>query len=250
VEIENMKRDRILGIPYDNLTTDEALFSVEQLLRDGKSHTLAFLSFPLLMRSKRNKLLRVFLEESDLIIPTGKYMHWAAGFLKRPLKEHIDPSVFVKRLMGQSVELGRNVYLFGGKGQTIERAFSNLIREIPRLFVVGRFRGNYRKSDHENIISAIGKASPDYFFIGLGSPQEQIWIIQNREKIHAKIIACIEGLFDVYAGNVRRRSHYGKRLNLEKVPKRDIFYPYSFKRAVRTPLFVLAVVFEKLFWKN
>jgi len=245
-----MKRERILGFPYDNLLSDEALSRIEHLLRDDKSHTIVFLSLPLLMMAKRNKMLRIFLEEADLIIPTGKNLLWAAKFLKRPLKEHIDPSVFVKRLMAQSVELGKNVYLFGGKGQTIDRAYINLTREIPKLFVVGKHRGNYKKVDQENIIKAIGKASPDYFFIGLGSPQEEVWINQNRGKINARIIVLIEGLFDVYAGNVRKRSSYGKNWNIDKVPARDILYTHSFKRTCKAPLFILSVFLERIFWKS
>ncbi|KPJ88732.1 MAG: hypothetical protein AMS17_04435 [Spirochaetes bacterium DG_61] len=245
-----MKRDRILGVPYNNMESEEALSRVEHLLQDGKTHSLVFLSFPLLLMAKRNKMLRIFLEESDLIIPCGRYLVWATRFLKRPLKEQIDPSVFVKRLMAQSVELSKNVYLFGGKGQTIDRAYTNLLREIPRLFVVGRYRGDYRKYDHENIVMAIGKASPDYFFIGLGSPQEQIWINRYSKRVHAKMIVFIEGLFDLYAGNVRKRSSYRKHWNIEKVPKRDILYLHSVRRTILIPLFILAVFFEKLFWKH
>ena len=245
-----MKKDRILGIPYDNIGTEKLLTSVEYFLRDRKSHTIVFLSLPLLMMARRSKMLRIFLEETDLIIPNGKYIFWAAKLLKKPLKELIDPSILVKRLMIQSVDLGKNVYLFGGKGQTIERAYNNLKKEIPKLFVIGRYRGNYRKIEHENIVMAIGKASPDYFFIGLGSPQEEIWLNQNRRRINAKLTILIEGLFEVYAGNVKSRSSYRRNWNIENVPKREILYPHGWKRTLKVPLFILFVLIERIFWKR
>jgi len=69
-----MKRDRILGIPYDNVFTEEALSKVENFLHDYKSHTIVHMSLLLLMRARRSKMLRMFLEEADLIIPSGKYL--------------------------------------------------------------------------------------------------------------------------------------------------------------------------------
>lgn len=245
-----MKKDRILGIPYDNFGTEKLLSSVEHFLRDSKSHTIVFLSLPLLMMARRSKMLRIFLEETDLIIPNGKYLYWAAKLLKKPLIEHIDPSILVKRLMIQSVDLGKNVYLFGGKGQTIDRAYNNLKKEIPKLFVIGKYRGNYRKIEHENIVLAIGKASPDYFFIGLGSPKEEIWLNQNGRRINAKIVILIEGLFEVYAGNVKSRSSYRRNWNIENVPKREILYPHGWKRTLKVPLFILCVLIERIFWKR
>lgn len=245
-----MKRDRILGIPYDNVFTEEALLKAENFLHDYKSHTIVHMSLPLLMMARRSKMLRMFLEEADLIIPSGKYLFWAANLMKRPFKEVIDPSLFVKMLMVQSVEIGKNVYLFGGKGQTIDRAFINLKKEIPKLFVIGRKRGNYRNHNHENVVIAIGKASPDYFFIGLGSPHEEIWVNRNRRKINAKLIILIEGLFDVYAGNVKKRLSYKKNWNIDKISKREILYSHSLQKALKVPVFILLVLIEKIFWRN
>jgi N-acetylglucosaminyldiphosphoundecaprenol N-acetyl-beta-D-mannosaminyltransferase len=244
-----MKRDRILGIPFNNLTADEILKRIEYYLRDSKSHIIVFLSLPLLVMAQRNKMLRIFLEEADIIIPSGKYIQWAARLLKHPLKELIDPSIFVKQLMQQSVVLGKNVYLFGGKGNTIEKAFVNLKKEIPKLFVIGKHRGEYKKREHENITMAIGKASPDYFFVGLGSPREEIWVNINKRHINARVIILIEGLFDLYAGNIKTRS-YRKSWNFENTPKREILSTHGFKRVVRIPFFVFLVLIQRAFWKN
>lgn len=245
-----MQRERILGIPYDNLSTESAVSKVEKYARDNECHTIVHLSLPLLMMARRNKYIRMFLERADLIIPTGKHIYWAAGFLKRPLKALIESSLFVKRLMFQSVELGKKVYLFGGKGHTIDKAHENLKKEIGNLFVLGRHRGNYRKFEHENIVTAIGKASPDYFFIGLGSPEEEIWVIKNKKVINAGLIILIEGLFDLFAGNLKNASTYKKGLSVDRVSKREIPNPHPLKRLWMVPVFRVSVYIEKIFWKN
>jgi N-acetylglucosaminyldiphosphoundecaprenol N-acetyl-beta-D-mannosaminyltransferase len=246
-----MGRDRILGIPYDNVTSKNTLQKIELFFKDDKPHVVTFLSLPMLMLARKSKFLRIFLEEADLIIPCGRYVYWAARFLKRPLKEIIDPSQLVKLIMIQSYELSKNIYLFGGKDRTVDHAFTNLKKEIPRLFIVGRYRRNYPKRAHEDVVQAIGKASPDYFFIGLPTPQGEKWVEQQKNNIHAHVIVFIGGLLDVFAGNVRKARSYKELLaHTEGGIKTEIPQPYSIRRVVWVPLFTVAVFFEKLVWKH
>jgi N-acetylglucosaminyldiphosphoundecaprenol N-acetyl-beta-D-mannosaminyltransferase len=245
-----MTRERILGIPYDNLNMETVLTKVEQYSRENKPRVMVHLSLPLLMNARRKRPIKMLLEEADLIVPADRHIYRAARLLKRPIAESIDPSVLVKKLMLQSVELGKKVYLFGGKGNTINKAHDNLKKEIPKLFVIGRHRANYNKRDHADIIKAMGKASPDYFFIGIGSPSEERWILENRKSINAGIVVFIEGLFDLFAGNIKKGLRYKNRLSEVKVTNRDIPYPQSIKKLWLVPVYVVAVFIERIFWKN
>jgi N-acetylglucosaminyldiphosphoundecaprenol N-acetyl-beta-D-mannosaminyltransferase len=244
------KRSRILGVPYDNVTVNDAIELVERFVRDEESHTIVHLSLVSLMRARRDKNLRIFLEEADLIVPCGRYIYWAAKVLKRPLKEYIDPSQFVKLLMIQSVELGKRVYLFGGKGDTIEKAYDSLKKDIPKLFVVGKYRGNYERGALENVVTAIGKASPDYFFIGLGSPREEIWIERYIGKINAGVIVLVEGLFNLYAGKMGKHRKFTIDPASGWLSKREIPHPRSFKKLWLIPSFTLSVIAVRLFWRH
>lgn len=219
-------------------------------MREEKCRTVVFLSLISLMRARHDRNLKVFLEEADLIVPSGRFIFWAAKLLKRPLKEFIDPSQFVKLLLIQSVELSKRVYLFGGKGDTIDRAFGNLKKDIPKLFVVGKYRGNYDRGALENVVTAIGKASPDYFFIGLGSPYEQIWVERYIGKINAGVIVLIEGLFNLYAGKMGKHRRFTGDPVSGWLSKREIPHPRSFKKLWLAPVFILFVIAERLFWRH
>lgn len=245
-----MKRDRLLGIPYDNVMVEDVLKKTEEFLKDGMSHVMVFISLPTLMMAHRNKNLRLFFELADLIIPSGKHIYWAVKLLKRTIKEKIDSSQLVKMLMFQSVELSKTVYLFGGKGDIVDRAYNNLKKDIPKLFVIGRYRGNYNRYSHDNVVKAIGKASPDYFFIGLGSPHEENWVVINREKINAKLIILVEGLFDLFAGNRKIISGYIRNWDDQKISRREIPSQHSIRKLWYIPVFRVLVLLEKIFHKK
>jgi N-acetylglucosaminyldiphosphoundecaprenol N-acetyl-beta-D-mannosaminyltransferase len=245
-----MQRYRLHGVPVDAVTLDEALSKTEQFVQDGKSHLVVHLSLPLLSCARRNKTVKMLLEEADIVIPTGRYIHWASRVLNKPVVGAIDASVFVKRLMVQSADLGKKVYLFGGKGYTVDKACENLKKEMDRLFVIGKYRGNYRKQEHENIVTAIGKTSPDYFFVGLGSPHEELWVNWNRKRTNAKLTVLIEDLLDLFAGKIGKRSPYKDRLDFERLPAREIPNSHAFKMVFLVPVFVISVLMVKVFRKK
>lgn len=245
----NNKRMRILGIPFNNIIEDEILDQIESYFSDDKEHIVLFLSLPLLIKARRNKAVRIFLEDADLIIPSGKLIYWAASFLGKPVKQRMDPSSLVKRFLVQSVSLNKKVYLFGGKGNSIDKAVKNIKKEIPKLFLIGKHNRRYNSQELDDILDAIRKASPEYFFIGLGSPEEEYWVINYKSKINAKIIILIEGLIDVYSGRARR-SYYFKSFDLKKIVNREIANPHRIKRSLLILPFFLMVFIEKLFWKH
>ena len=245
-----MSRERILGIPYDNLKMESIIAAVEHFSRENKPRIIMHLSLPLLMIARRNKPIKMLLEGADLIVPTGKHIYRAAKLLKKPLVESIDPSVFVKQLMLQSVDLGKNVYLFGGKGNTINKAYNNLKKEIPRLFVIGRHKANYNKREHNDIIESIGKASPDYFFIGIGSTDEEKWVLEKRKVLNTGIIVFIEGLFDLIAGNIKKGIKYKNRISDVRAAPRNIPHTHAWKKFWMVPVYVIAVFMERIFWKK
>ena len=245
-----MQRYRIYGVPVDAVSLDEALSMTEKFVQDGKSHLVVHLSLPLLSYARRNKTVKMLLEEADIIIPTGRYIHWASRVLDKPVVAAIDSSVFVKRLMVQSADLGKKIYLFGGKGYTVDMACENLRKEMDRLFVIGKYRGNYRKQEHENIVTAIGKTTPDYFFVGLGSPREELWVSWNRKKTNAKLTILIENLLDLFAGKIGKFSSYKNQLDFEKLPAREIPNSHAFKMVLLVPIFVISVLLVKIFRKR
>jgi N-acetylglucosaminyldiphosphoundecaprenol N-acetyl-beta-D-mannosaminyltransferase len=246
-----MSRERILGIPFDNVTTEEALQRVEAMFKDEKTHIVTFLTLPTVMFARKSKFLRIFLEEADLIVPCGRHVYWAASFLRRPLREIIDPSQFAKLAMMQSYELSKNIFLFGGKDRVVDHAYQNLKKELPRLFIIGRHRANYEKKDHDNVIAAIGKASPDYLFVGMETPGGEKWVEQQRNLLHARVILLVGRLFEVLAGSVRRARSYRELLShADGRIKTELPQAYGFRRMFWLPLFVIAVFIERLVWKH
>lgn len=244
------RRQRILGIPYDDVTVEEALRRIESLLNKDKYSVVMYLSPEVILKARASKFLRCFLEEAELIIPSGPWVNWALSVLKKPLRESIDYARFLKLVLKQATELGKTVYFFGGNGTTIDRAYSNLIKENKELFVVGRHRADVDRRLMDDIIKAIGKASPDYFFIGIGMPREQFWLSENINSINAKIVFPVEGFFELVAGNrvrFRRQSFKSGGIS-SRVAEIPLIKPI--RRVLYLPIFVVMILVERIFLRR
>ena len=57
--------------------------------------------------------------------------------------------------------------------------------------------------------------SPDIFFVGMGSPKQEKWIHNNRDKISAKICGAVGALFNYVSGEEKIVPGWVNNLGLE-----------------------------------
>src|SRR5258706_565824 len=76
----------------------------------------------------------------------------------------------------------------------------------PGLKFVGAFHGR-RQPDgrlegaaEEQIIVEINRLSPDYIWVGFGTPKQQVWVKQHKPLIRRGVILTVGFAFDVNAG--------------------------------------------------
>ena len=84
----------------------------------------------------------------------------------------------------------------------------------------------------------------------MGSPDEEKWLLENQEYINAGITVLIEGLFDLFAGNIKKGLRYKNRISEAKATHPNIPHPRSLRKLWMVPVYVAAVFIEKIFWKN
>lgn len=70
--------------------------------------------------------------------------------------------------------------------------------------------------EDEKIIEQINAAHPDFVWVALGAPKQEIWMYQHRERIHSLMIG-VGAAFDFIAGTVKRAPMWMQRLCLEWV---------------------------------
>ena len=148
-----------------------------------------------------------------------------------------------KALVEKFTASGKSVAMIGAKPGVVDSAIENLSKEYQNLNVVYSHDGYF--DNDEDIIESVISANPDLILVALGSPKQEFFIHNLKEKLPNSTLIGLGGSFDVWAGVVERAPKIYQKLGLEWL-YRTFKEPKRFKRIFPTlPLFVLKVLKER-----
>ena len=105
-----------------------------------------------------------------------------------------------------SKEKGYTHYFYGSSEHTLSELKKSLLQAFPHLRIAGMYSPPYRELTAEEdarIVEKINAAQPDFVWVALGAPKQEIWMYEHRNRIHALMIGVGAG-FDFLAGTVKR----------------------------------------------
>ncbi|MFY0596441.1 MAG: WecB/TagA/CpsF family glycosyltransferase [Cognatishimia sp.] len=201
---------QVLGHRIDNLHTREA---IAQILRPGRRH-VAFLNAHCANVATHNPHYSAVLENADMVLSDGIGIELAAKLQGSRIRENLNGTDFVPKLLADAAKLGKSIYLLGGKPGTAERAAKALQRRIPNLIIAGTRDGYEGAQDHAAAM-AINNSKADILLVAMGVPMQELWIDRNFERLNTQICLSVGGLFDFLAGNVTRAPGWVRDLRSE-----------------------------------
>ena len=186
-------------------------------------------------------------KEFDLVHPDGLGILLASKILfgKDGFSTKITGSDLYVELITYSINNNYSFFFFGDSEETLEQISST----NPSLNVKGYHNGfNY---ENTNLIGKINEAAPDILLVGLGSPKQEEWIVQNRFMINPKVIIAVGDGIKVFAGTKKRGPKIFQKLGLEWIV-RIFFEPKRlWKRyIIGIPLFTFRIIKFKFSLKN
>lgn len=238
------KQTHILGVPFDVVTMEEALAQAKALLESEGQHFICTPNPEIVMEAQKDAELMGILHNADLVIPDGVGVVWASKYSRHRLLERVAGYDLTQRLMQELADTEATFYFFGGAPGVSAAAARKMKKQYPALKIVGGHNGYFDEKEEKRIIQNIKSLSPSILLVGLGAPKQEKWIYDNLRLTGAKLAIGVGGSFDVMAGNVKRAPKLFQKLGLEWF-YRLITQPTRWKRMLRLPKFVLAVLKNK-----
>lgn len=112
---------------------------------------------------------------------------------------------------------GYRHFFYGSTEETLEKMKENLIREYPKMEIVGLYSPPFRKptkEEDEEIIAMINATDPDFVWVGLGAPKQENWMYDHKGKVKGLMVG-VGAAFDYFAGNIKRAPKWMQDHNLE-----------------------------------
>lgn len=249
VSLDDASIVNIQGTGIDNLTRQQAIVKVMNMIRDGGVHHIVPLDPYKVQRIKSNADLSLISSKTDMHLGSGAGLPWAARRLRSPLKERISALSFMMDLVRIAEIKEYSIFIVGAKPEIVEKAFANIRKSFPKIRIVGRHGGYFDQEREHSVIEAMRKSEPDIIFVGLGFPKELKWIYKVKNQFTDAVFIGIGGSIDVISGDIRKAPAYFMEHGLDWF-YRIITRPWRIGRLFRIMQFYVSVVFKGFFIKK
>ncbi|MBQ8403217.1 MAG: WecB/TagA/CpsF family glycosyltransferase [Clostridia bacterium] len=238
-----MQKINVLGIHFDNVTKKEATDLAFSYIENGTQALAVTPNAEILELCLEKPNVKKAVLSAQIILPDGEGALWAAKKLGTPLREKVAGVEFGEEIARRAAECSKSLFLLGGKAGVAEEAAKKLTSRFPTLKIAGVHDGYFNREGEENahIIAKINESGADILFVCLGAPAQEQWACENRGALTApKLIACLGGSLDIYAGKTHRAPKLFIKLRAEWL-YRLLREPRRIVRMVRLPKFIKSV---------
>ena len=194
-----MKIIDILGTPLAATTYDELTTRCQELARTGTTVAIDLTNTQIVTMRRHEPAFRAVTSRFDYFIPDGMPLIWLLNRREANLTDRVYGPTFMRHCITRSPAPLKH-YLLGGSEECLAALRARLTAEQPQLEIIGSRHGYFGPADEPEIVREINQLSPDFVWVGLGTPKQQDWIYRHKALITRGVILAVGFAFDVNAG--------------------------------------------------
>ncbi|RKS72064.1 N-acetylglucosaminyldiphosphoundecaprenol N-acetyl-beta-D-mannosaminyltransferase [Actinomadura pelletieri DSM 43383] len=202
----------VLGVRISRTGVAQFRSFVERAVKDRTKLTVTFANPDYVLKAQKDHELRALMNAFDLNLPDGWGVVLAARIFGRPVPGRMANDDLTDDLFGQPAEHGWRVFLFGNAPGVADEAAENVRKWFPGLEIAGTRHGHWADetgripaATAERLVAEINDAAPDILHVGLGTPLQQRFVIEYRDRLTAPVVITCGAYFEHLA---ERRDYY------------------------------------------
>lgn len=138
-------------------------------------------------------------------IPDGMPLIWCLNRAGAGLTDRVYGPTFMRQFLSKA-PVSFTHYLLGGSEECGRRIREQFARLNPGIRFVGAFHGRcgmdgvLEGNAEQELIADLNRVSPDFIWVGFGTPKQQAWLKRHQHLIGRGVIFTVGFAFDVNAG--------------------------------------------------
>ena len=232
-----MKRRKMnmLGIHMDCISYDDmyTLFNDWLIDKATRSHYMSLVNVNCCVSALNDPVIREIYNSADIVgIDSMPFLEWARIFYNKGSDRFYAPDLLLE-VSSKAKEKNYTFFFYGGYPEAPDKMESYLKERFDGVQVVGKYSPPFRELTEEEeqaIINMINAAKPDFLWIGLGSPKQDVWIHERRDKIRGSIIIPSGATFDFFSGRINQAPVWIRNLGFEWLYRLTQDFPRLWKR--------------------
>jgi N-acetylglucosaminyldiphosphoundecaprenol N-acetyl-beta-D-mannosaminyltransferase len=234
-----IKTFNLFGIRLHNVSYLEILDSIQYAIKNHSQLSICYANINSINLAYADESIKTLFSNFDIAHPDGfgVYLSLKILFGKQAPSNRINGSDFYESLIQYGIEHDYNFFFFGDEDITLNQINSN----HHKLKIVGTQNGY--EFDSPSLISRINKSSPDILIVGLGTPKQEAWIVQNKQELKVNVIISVGDGIKVFSGTKKRGPKFLQIIGLEWLVRLFFDPKRLWKRYfIGIPLFIFRVL--------
>ena len=200
-----MKTFHVLDTPLLATDYDELMAHCRSLARQPGCVALEFANTHIVTMCRYDAAFHDLIGAYDHLLPDGMPLVWCLNRAGAGLRDRVYGPTFMRRFL-ETAPAGFTHYLLGGSAGCGARLREVFTRLNPNVKFVGSFHGRcgpdgvLEAAAETEVLEEINRLSPDFIWIGFGTPKQQAWTRRHKQLIRRGVILTVGFAFDVNAG--------------------------------------------------
>lgn len=200
-----MKTFHVLGVPLLVSDYEELATRCLALARESRCTTLEFVNTQIVTMHRHDPTFREVMTAYDHLLPDGMPLVWCLNRAGASMRDRVYGPTFMRRFLEKS-PAGFTHYLLGGSEECGARLKTIFSGRNPNAKFIGGFHGKCNAdgtlegSAERDVIDEINRLSPDFIWVGFGTPKQQAWAKRHKHLIPHGVILTVGFAFDANAG--------------------------------------------------
>jgi len=206
------------GVLIDRVDLNSAIDRVRGFLRSGKPNQIVTVNLDFVAIARRDESFRETINAAEMAVADGMPWVWVSRRGDEPVPQRLTGVDLVDECCRVAVETDTSIFLLGAGPGVADSAAETLQKRFPGLRVAGVYAppfGPLSEEENEHIIQLVRSARPDFLFVALGAPQQDVWIRNNRDRLDVPVCMGIGCVLDLLAGVVSRAPDWMQESGLE-----------------------------------
>ncbi|MBR1414167.1 MAG: WecB/TagA/CpsF family glycosyltransferase [Bacilli bacterium] len=201
-------KDYIKDIPVDNKSYEDILLEIKDAIKNNQKYTIFSINPKKIMHSMQDEKLKKGLINASAHIPDGMLVVKKCKYINK----RVTGVDLMNKICENCHDINGKIFFYGAKKEVVEKLNVVLKEKYPNITISGYIDGY---SDSDKVINAINKSKANILFVAMGSPKQELWVIDNIDNLNVNVIMGVGGSFDVLSGTKKRAPKFFTKLNLE-----------------------------------
>ncbi|MDE7311397.1 MAG: WecB/TagA/CpsF family glycosyltransferase [Eubacterium sp.] len=182
-----VKKIRLIGMEMDNFTLQEEMIQSETFYDRQELNIIRTVSLRILSLAADSQAVREGIRQADLLVVGDREILTEAGiYSSRRLREASEHG-FMREFLSRMISRRSSFFLIAKNQENLEHFREFLSAEYENMMLVGNYLLDGCSGDYDMMVNEINAAAPDVVLSVLPSPQEDTFLLREKEKIRARV---------------------------------------------------------------